>query len=166
MAKLKCPKCEAAELTRLSVQLADIDQCPLCEGVWFDNSAPELLDVLRAGETGLPGQLQKSLNSDRPRLTAAPDRRYTCPRCGSALRSYWYGAETERSFLVDGCARGCGFWLDDGELGQAFTLLKTPRPAASEILDCVERVRQSRTDPPTPDPKPPTPDPQSPIPDH
>lgn len=164
MAKLKCPKCRAAELTRLSVQLADVDQCPECEGVWFDNSAPELLDVLRAGEEHLPGQLQRSLNSDQPRLATTPDHKYICPRCHAEMRSYWYGGETVRSFLVDGCTRGCGFWLDDGELGQAYALLKGTRPAgetektSAGILNRVGQLRQSRGESPTTGHRPPTTD--------
>lgn len=148
MAKLKCPKCSDSEMRRLTVQLADVDQCPECEGVWFDNSAPELLDVLRAGQDRLPEQLRNSLTSETPRSN--PERTYRCPRCGTKLNTYWYGGEANRSFLVDGCTRGCGFWLDDGELGQAFDLLKCDKPAAptatdqTGILDRVQVLRQAR----------------------
>jgi Zn-finger nucleic acid-binding protein len=137
-------------MRRLTVQLADVDQCPECEGVWFDNSAPELLDVLRAGQGRLPEQLRKSLKSETPRPAPAPERTYRCPRCGTVLRTYWYGGDANRSFLVDGCTRGCGFWLDDGELGQAFDLLKRDKPGATTttdqtgVLDRVEVLRQSR----------------------
>jgi Zn-finger nucleic acid-binding protein len=125
--KLRCPKCENSELTRVAVQLVDVDQYPKCEGVWFDNSAPELLDVLRTGTEKLPESLRKSLTPDHPRLGQDRDRDYLCPRCGARMNTYWYGGEQSRTFLVDGCSKGCGFWLDDGELGQAFDFLKRTR---------------------------------------
>jgi Zn-finger nucleic acid-binding protein len=125
--KLRCPKCENSELTRVVVQLVDVDQCPKCEGIWFDNSAPELLDVLRTGTEKLPESLKKSLTSDRPVSRQVRDRELCCPRCGARLATYWYGGSESRTFLVDGCGKGCGFWLDDGELGQAFDFLKRAR---------------------------------------
>ena len=65
------------------------------------------------------------------------------------MKSYSYGGAAERSFLIDGCVRGCGFWLDDGELGQAYALLTDSRPgtrddkSAAGILDRVGQLRHS-----------------------
>ena len=127
MKKLKCPKCDGSELTRVAVQLVDVDQCPKCEGIWFDNTAPELLDVLRTGSEKLPEPLKESLAPDHPGPQQAQDRDCFCPRCGDRMNTYWYGGEQKRTFQVDGCSKGCGFWLDDGELGQAFAFLKRTR---------------------------------------
>jgi len=137
-------------MSRIAVQLVDVDQCPKCEGVWFDNFAPELLEILRAGHDRLPEQLQKSLEADHPTLESAEGHKYHCPRCGAELHTYWYGGDASRSFQVDGCSKGCGVWLDDGELGQAYAFLKGPRPAtgvvksATGILGRVELLRESR----------------------
>jgi len=129
--KLRCPKCAESELTRVAVQLVDVDQCPKCEGIWFDNSAPELLDVLRTGTERLPESLKKSLTPGHLGPQEARDREYYCPRCGARLDTYWYGGSESRTFPVDGCSKGCGFWLDDGELGQAFDFLKRARPVGT-----------------------------------
>lgn len=134
MEKMKCPKCpEDIELDRISFGLTDVDQCPRCEGVWFDFFASELTAILERGRDHVPEQLKKSLDADAGRVipVAEKGKAFLCPRCGVKLRSYWYGSEVGKSFLVDGCTAGCGVWLDDGELGKAFDFL---RRASNELV--------------------------------
>ena len=126
MKKLNCPKCEGSvELNRIYSEFADVDQCPKCEGMWFDHVAGELTAILSAGRDKIPEALKVSLeaNAGRMGLSTRKSQVYKCPSCGGALRRYWYASEVGKSFEVDGCSAGCGVWLDDGELGKAFDFL-------------------------------------------
>jgi len=148
MQKLKCPKCHASEMDRISIKLIDVDQCPRCEGVWFDHFAPELSEILKLGHDKLPPQLQKSLYGEPGHLTNSDkEHEYACPRCGAEMHTYWYAGEARKTFEIDGCSAGCGFWLDDGELGKAFSYLASVKPVAQNkgatqgILGKVEVLR-------------------------
>jgi Zn-finger nucleic acid-binding protein len=128
--KLMCPKYCRVPLAQIKVKDAVVDQCPKCEGVWFDSKGDELIRILSAGHDNLPDQLKKSWREGGGRLKLQDLARYHCPRCGSELSNYWYMKEEGgKVFQVDGCEKnGCGFWLDDGELGLAYELVSFVAP--------------------------------------
>lgn len=155
MRKLRCPKCDGKpELDRISFKLTDVDQCPKCEGVWFDHSAPELTTILETGRDNVPQELKDALECDAGRVVLEPDKAnpWKCPRCGIRLRTYWYASEIGKSFKIEGCPAGCGVWLDDGELSKANEFLRDlrkPMPTKEKstgILDRVELLRQAEGD--------------------
>jgi Zn-finger nucleic acid-binding protein len=151
--KLKCPKCPGGvELERISFDLIDVDQCPHCEGVWFDHFAPELQTILEQGRDHVPAELKDALelNSGKLTPTDAKGAEHHCPRCDIKLRTYWYASEVGQSFQIDGCPAGDGVWFDDGELGKAFKFLAHAKQALADyyrhngILGKVNDLRKSR----------------------
>lgn len=58
-------------------------------------------------------QDRRALERLRAREAAAArrDRKPTCPRCGEELTE-----EDRLDIFVDSCPKGCGVWLDEGEL--------------------------------------------------
>lgn len=123
--KLYCPK-DGSLLEEIKVGKRVVDQCPKCQGVWFDFKGRELLEILRREYDNLPEKLKESWKEGGGQLTLTENREYKCPRCGNLLSTYWYCAEKGKTFLVDGCIeKGCGVWFDDGELGKAYQYTKS-----------------------------------------
>jgi len=151
--KMKCPKCAGGvELERISFELIDVDQCPRCQGVWFDHFAPELQTILERGRDHVPAELKDALELDAGKINLADQKgaEHLCPRCEIKLRTYWYGSEVGKSFQIDGCPAGDGVWFDDGELGKAFDFLKNADQALmayyrqNGILGKVNDLRKGR----------------------
>jgi Zn-finger nucleic acid-binding protein len=151
--KMKCPKCAGGvELKRVSFELINVDECPNCEGVWFDFFGNELDVILEQGRDHVPEELKASLTLEHGKIAPTDDASvsYLCPRCGIKLRRYWYCSEAGKSFLVDGCPAGDGVWLDDGELGKAFDFLELSKRTLAEyytkkgILGKVQDLKKGR----------------------
>lgn len=144
--KMMCPKYCKVPLAQIVVNDIEVDQCPKCEGVWFDSQGDELMRILRIGYDNLPAQLKKSWREGGGKLTLQNFANFYCPRCGSELSTYWYMKEEGgKVFQVDGCLKnGCGLWLDDGELGLAFDLVSFVSPelltAPPENENLVHRI--------------------------
>jgi hypothetical protein len=114
---MNCPRCRV-ELNKVQVTGIEIDLCKDCHGVWFDSDELERVFTVFGPELGQT-QLAPSLE-EKPKTLAGDEREgqneLACPRCGAVLARRKY--DSELSVLVDGCEKGCGLWLDSGELGQ------------------------------------------------
>ena len=96
---MECPRC-FSELVVVEAKQVELDWCPDCGGVWFDEGEAELL-----------------LGRKRPlsELFTAPDETtdpvLKCPRCSERLTKVSLGKT-----LLDKCPRGHGIWFDRGEI--------------------------------------------------
>jgi len=135
--ELPCARCQESSLNRVGVGKSLVDRCPSCHGVWFDSSGDELRRILECGRDLVPDAIKDSWDSsDGQLLSAAPSKEpRLCPRCRRPLARYWYLAEHGQTFLVDGCLRGHGVWLDSGELGKAQAIL-------GQFADTAARFRE------------------------
>jgi uncharacterized protein len=112
-----CPRCHNKEMSIIHVHDVELDFCASCEGVWFDKD--ELEQVLKIGEAETAGtELAPSFDSDLERLETPGMGGLKCPRCSSAMFRYNYAVSS--GILLDGCEKGCGLWLDDGEIRKIF----------------------------------------------
>ena len=97
---MHCPLCRV-ELERKTVRgrSTDIDRCPKCGGIWFDDGeVAELLGIPHSGRAAIPANA---------RVAQVP-----CPRCNEPLHLFAYpGTMT----VVEGCRRCGGIRLDAGE---------------------------------------------------
>ncbi|MBI3297016.1 MAG: zf-TFIIB domain-containing protein [Elusimicrobia bacterium] len=113
---MNCPRCHKP-LAAVEVAGLEVDLCRDCEGVWFDGD--ELAAVMESQKDALKDSpVAKTWEgierkSDNPG-TAVLD----CPRCGAKLERYRY--QSSAPAIIDGCAKGCGVWLDDGELKKVY----------------------------------------------
>jgi Zn-finger nucleic acid-binding protein len=132
-----CPRCRKVELVPVQAGPVALDQCRQCRGVWFDAREDELEVVLERGWERVPHVLkQAGAEADPSRDTPADLYKLEpllCPRCGSDMRSYWYGGEAARTFVVDACPTGHGVWLDSGELEKAFRALEVFSATRAEM---------------------------------
>ncbi len=83
-----------------------LDECELCDGLWFDNGEPELLVTLAS----LPKNALQPLAFDDSRKAVPPGQR-KCPRCHVVMKEWEW-----RSTHVDVCPTCRGMWLDRWEL--------------------------------------------------
>lgn len=99
---MNCPKCKDSKLQGKSLKKLNLqlDQCPSCKGIWFDEN--ELGRVLRkklASPISIPTDALASINC-------------VCPRCQGELYEFCYPGTL---VLIDSCKSCKGTWLDDEE---------------------------------------------------
>jgi Zn-finger nucleic acid-binding protein len=88
-----------------------LDQCPDCQGIWFDHGEMEyLLDSLDLANTGI--SVSDLLR--QPSIDTVEDHR-ECPVCRRGMRKATIAGNPQ--LMVDVCPQGDGLWLDGGELG-------------------------------------------------
>lgn len=105
---MDCPKCAGKRLEAATVKGIEVDQCPACRGVWFDEQ--ELSRLLAT----TPEELKPIA---RGRGDAAQDTRPgRCPRDAQPLMRV--RSARQPAVVVDVCPRCRGLWLDGGELAQ------------------------------------------------
>ncbi len=102
---IDCPCCQ---VPLREVKLGDLvlDECELCDGLWFDDGEPERLVTLAS----LPKNALQPLAFDDSRKTVPPGAR-KCPRCQVVMRVWEW-----RATSVDVCGECRGMWLDRWEL--------------------------------------------------
>ncbi len=105
---MQCPACSKSLLITIEYEEVELDFCEQCRGVWLDTGELELLSG--------PGAIALMLTGA---AATAPARR-RCPHCAKKMDVRATVGAT--SVVVDVCPRGCGMWLDQGELEQVLTL--------------------------------------------
>ena len=108
---MNCPKCQAVDLASCVVAGVELDQCPDCQGIWFDEAELEiLLEVKKSDLRSLSrGKSDAELDS----------KRGNCPRDGSDLLRIC--SASDASLILDICVNCHGVWLDGGELSRLVT---------------------------------------------
>lgn len=113
---LICPRCNM-EMKKIYVSNIELDLCQSCEGVWFDKN--EIEEVLSMDEEELAAsELSPSLQTEIAREEIPGKGGLKCPRCENELYRYNYAISS--GILIDGCEKGCGLWVDDGEIKKIF----------------------------------------------
>lgn len=105
---MNCPKCPAEPLAKRTVNAVEVDACPRCQGVWFDQSE---LATLLAGDLSAARAVARG-EAD-PAANRQPAR---CPRDGTVLLRVVSARNS--AVVVDYCPQCRGVWLDAGELAQ------------------------------------------------
>lgn len=122
---MDCPRCRV-KMPAVKAGEVELDVCRACEGVWFDKD--ELSRTLKSSEAVRSQGVQASWSGGPNAETEPGASALACPRCSGKMRRYRFGLSS--AVLIDGCLKGCGVWLDDGELGRiAEHLTEHLRPA-------------------------------------
>lgn len=119
---MKCPRC-GADLEELHRHGAAADACPKGCGMWLDQGEIDLITqregegwlarlvVGREGDKDFPA-LSKEQNERLHQAHAnAKTSSMHCPRCGGDL-----AVVQRHGAAADACPKGCGVWLDRGEI--------------------------------------------------
>ena len=98
---MRCPSCDKA-LTCETFHGQTIDRCPLCDGIWLDES--ELGPVV-----------PQFAPPDSPSATPKPcSDGLTCPKCNGSMAPFNYAHDS--GVFINKCASCGGIWLQSGQL--------------------------------------------------
>lgn len=98
---MHCPKCKEGVLKAHIVADVEVERCPICQGIWFDEDE---LSTLLKQKKALP------LKKQRAEMNI---QKGTCPRDGTDLLRVF--SKRNRSIIIDLCPVCKGIWLDAGE---------------------------------------------------
>ena len=135
----QCPRCRQilAPASLLEGGRVQVDVCPQCRGIWFDEGELETILAVSAAEQA---RIDRQLISALACRNAGPGEvRYVpCPVCSVIMNRCAHG---HRSGVVADRCRAHGVWLDGGELETLFDWVA----AGGHLLDeqmSVERRRE------------------------
>lgn len=98
---MNCPNCNL-ELVKTDFRGIEVEQCPSCEGKWFEaGEIDQLEDIVFADDEGKNTLVTNVVKSDKK-----------CPKCGIVMNKFNYRWE---DLELEMCANKDGFWLDKNE---------------------------------------------------
>lgn len=121
-----CPVCPGTMLQTVAFRSVQVDACPACAGVWFDDG--ELRAVLDQG-TAVLSELE---NAVTPAIAATPAASAVrcCPVCVVPLDRFQYLYNSP--IALDHCHQCGGVWVDDRELLAMRTHVEAVRLARTQ----------------------------------
>lgn len=120
-----CPICKNQDLEQALVDNVNVDYCPQCMGLWFeDGELNEAKDNRDANLRWLDIDLWK----DKAKMKISSSQKL-CPQCRLPL--YEFGYE-DSNIKVDVCSLKHGVWLDRGEYKLITDYLK--KTGSSKLL--------------------------------
>jgi len=110
-----CPKC-SEELRSDTVATIQVDQCPKCKGLWFEDQELRLAkDYTDRDLAWMDFEIWK-----HPERFHVDPQHLKCPACRDELVAIRYDATKE---TVDYCKACRGVWLDKGEFQRIIQVL-------------------------------------------
>jgi uncharacterized protein len=107
---MKCPRCNVSLNTDIIHDLnrsVEIDKCPQCGGIWFDNGELEQLETIVEAVyveiRNVPGKADQL-------------KALSCPSCDNMQLMQKAEHPRDRKVIMDYCPVCHGIWLDKGEL--------------------------------------------------
>lgn len=118
----QCPNCNIP-LNTLDFNGIQLDDCPQCGGVWFDDGE------LQAAKSGGTNGFLEVDNLAHPHIAVISPKNADrlCPNCHTKMRSYHYLYSTP--IILDECETCHGVWVDDEELTQMCEVAEQQRRA-------------------------------------
>ncbi len=123
---MKCPVCRTP-LVVVERESVELDWCPACAGVWFDEGELVLF-AERLGKRHRRDMIGEAVTGSR-------EARRRCPRCRHKMEKVAPAADGK--LLLDCCVEH-GLWFDAGELGDLMRSLpdrEGEKPAVIEFLN-------------------------------
>ncbi len=114
-----CPD-DAAALERRKVHGLDLDACPVCAGVYFDEG--EIAALVGDGPHAL-GEVERAVAPSDLAVVENPAPK-RCPGCRSLMVAYAYCYSSDAR--LDGCERCGGVWVQDGGLAAIAECVSAP----------------------------------------
>lgn len=121
----RCPKCKVFLVSRMFGNI-EVDYCPKCAGLWFEENELNLLKDERDRELRW---LDIDLWEEETEFKVSSGIRI-CSSCGVPLYEVRYGSS---KVIVDVCGLCKGIWLDKGEFEKIIAWLK--KEANNKILN-------------------------------
>lgn len=120
----------------MSFREVQLDDCPQCGGIWFDDG--ELKKLQSIGDELSLHSLEGHAKPDKDIITAESASKL-CPICNERLTPYRYMYSSD--VMLDECDECYGVWVQDGELEKMATYLEVEQeriaPAKREVMAAV-----------------------------
>src|SRR5262249_52962275 len=126
---MRCPRDTSELEAKIYEGTVEVDQCPQCTGIFLDKG--ELAAIQATVEQDPRRAEVEAVDSDgNPLEMARKDLGgpVACVKCGTVMdrRRYGFGSQT----VIDECPRGCGLWLDGGEIQELERFYESSQSAA------------------------------------
>jgi len=105
--KQLCPNCKDINLESISRKGIQVDYCPKCFGIWFDQG--ELSHFF-------DNSLKEKKTISKGKDSTIDEKNRNCPNCNLPLSKHNYHMNI--LVLVDSCLKCKGIWLDRGEFNK------------------------------------------------
>ncbi len=103
---MKCPKCHST-LIIVEKHNIQLDYCPHCKGIWFDEGEIEMLSE------ALPDVDFTAPNIGYLKMVNVGEEKRKCPRCSIIMEKV---IMNQKPPVLDACPSGHGYWFDANEL--------------------------------------------------
>jgi Zn-finger nucleic acid-binding protein len=138
-----CPNCSQQHLRKTTIASIEVDECPKCKGLWFEDQELRLAkDHTDRDLVWMDFEIWK--HPDRFQVEQRPLR---CPGCGSQLVGIQYGST---GVTVNYCKACRGLWLDKGEfkrIVRALTDELSSKSAAEYVRASLQEAEEMFTGP-------------------
>lgn len=111
--KAACPRCRADRMLGRSVGDLQMEECPVCAGMWIETTAFERIVESQQARARTDPTALRQAGPARAQLPAEPVTYLRCPTCGKPMNRKNYGRAS--GVLIDECSAH-GYWLDAHEL--------------------------------------------------
>lgn len=104
-----------------------MDTCPVCQGAWLEQG--ELDTILKTRERTVAPSESPESDAVAAAYEMAKDKEapaIQCPSCSTPLSREEFGFASR--ILVDVCPKGCGRWMDRGEIATLEQFYERNRP--------------------------------------
>lgn len=120
----------------MSFREVQLDDCPQCGGIWFDDG--ELKKLQAIGDELSLHSLEGQAKPDKDVITSELEAKL-CPICNERLTPYRYMYSSD--VLLDECDECYGVWVQDGELEKMAQYLEDEQekiaPTKREVIAAV-----------------------------
>ncbi|GDX78560.1 hypothetical protein LBMAG42_03710 [Deltaproteobacteria bacterium] len=110
----------------------NVDSCPVCHGAWLEQG--ELDTILKTRERAVAQSESPESDAVAAAYEMAKDKAapaIQCPSCNEPLSREEFGFASR--ILVDVCPKGCGRWVDRGEIAALEQFYEQNRPAQRQL---------------------------------
>ncbi len=126
---MNCPRCKEPVETR-NIGEIEIDECPKCEGLWFDQG--EFEQVKDQADPDLEWwKFDIWAREDQFKVAGQP---IPCPKCSTEMFAVNYESTNVE---IDVCSQCRGVWLDGGEFDKILEALNNEL-ATAKVSDYVK----------------------------
>ena len=134
---MDCPCCNT-ELKKTTIRDTEVDECPDCRGIWFEeDELRRAKDSAASDLNWMDFEIWKHKDKVKPRAKDS-----ACPSCGKALVTIGYG---DTGVDIDYCPLCKGIWLDKGEFKsiiEALTEELLTKPFSDYIKDSIKEAKE------------------------
>lgn len=129
---MECPKDKCVLKKKLYESIVEVDECPLCQGLWLD--AGELEKIQETIKNDYSDEFKKIpdyIGGAYTMAKAKQEGKRECPKCSKPMDKREYGYCSQ--IIVDVCPACGGIWLDKGELQNLEIFFERCRAETGEI---------------------------------